>query len=392
MKAADRDVYQIRYPESSPLCAALRQRFGSPDANQKDADTVEIWTSNPGIIEIRCAKDKNGSIKEDFLKYLGAPDSLYGYQKSYKLVFYRCYFQEALYEERIRMDRLTKQFRQFYLDRKRSGLLTEYEGSDEVVITPEKGTVDEFLSLIMRNPFNAISKKGFFCKEKIDGTEYFAIRHELYESLDDQDLENIRDIVFKKLELYYSKEQREQETEVNHLASVAENVHKAWLLTWNPQHWNWDDYAAGIEASRFGESYQVTWSCANTHVEPGDAVYLMLLGNNGVRGIIAAGKAISKVFEVPHWDYKKAAKGQKTNSIKVSFEKILDFRTDQILRIEPIQEAFPDQKWNPQGSGITIQDQYVAPLKALWERTVNEDRRRNVSDLMETIRKYLSEK
>ena len=85
------------------------------------------------------------------------------------------------------------------------------------------------------------------------------------------------------------------------------------------------NYAAGLEASRFNEKFEVTWSCSNTHVSPGDNIYLIILGNNGVRGIIAAGKAISKVFEVPHWDYKKAAKGQKTTSVKVSFSKILDF-------------------------------------------------------------------
>lgn len=623
MKAADRDVYQIRYSENSPICVALKEKYGSSENAARNKSYVEIWTSD-NHLEFKCYPADMPSVKEEFLKYLGEADSLYGYQKSYKLVFYRSYFQEAMYEEEIRADQLTKHFRQFYIDRKRSGLLTEYSGADDFVINPEKGSVDDFLALILRNPFNAISKKGFFTKElSSNGKQYFVIQPELYAELEDADLEKIRQLIQKKLDLYYTREtnaaagsktpdklmsnpvnnnkndskgrtesgsvklaepvhqygsytlsealnrfineyesQKMQPMGGNELArfirnglpkaildtgvvpeerykvvasagagnwatipwlsifdrkitqSAVEGVYivyllskdtkrlyltlnqgctnlrknnskkdtirlmheqaekvrknidgqgfvpgddidlgenlnelgelyqkgtifykeyiggsipselelrtdlqamieiyseyasptqnaerkkptkrepsgsKAWLLTWNPQNWNWDNYAAGLEASRFNEKFEVTWSCSNTHVAPGDNMYLIILGNNGVRGIIAAGKAISKVFEVPHWDYKKAAKGQKTNSVKVSFDKILDFRTDHILTIETLQELFPEQKWNPQGSGIEIKDQYVDALNEIWNELISKQESGNIDELLSLLSSY----
>ena len=597
MKAADRDVFQIRYSEGSSICTAIKDHYVSLEKAISEKAYIEVWAKEKETLEFRYFPESDMvddvvSVKDAFFDYLGAPDSLYGYQKSYKLVFYRCFFQEAMYEESIRVDRLTKLFRQFYIDRKRAGLTTEFDGADSFVINPEKGSVDDFTALIMRNPFNAIKKKGFFKKEKVGNYDYFMIQPELFVELNDDDLERIRETVYKKLECYYSKlislkpetKPAEKNTEepiglrtalsrfaddysaekkkpmagnaladfirhglpaafyhtgivteegykvsgsagvgawssipwlcvfdrkitesatkgvyivyllskdtnrlyltlnqgctdirkthnrretVQVMQTEAEKIRKtvdargftasdeidlgenlnelgilyqkgtiffkeyqkgqfpseeellsdfsnmvqiyseyanpkpvqpvnapsdekAWLLTWNPQNWNWNDYAAGLEASRFDESYQVTWSCSNSHVQPGDRMYLMILGKNGVRGIIAAGKAISKVFEVPHWDYKKSLKGQKTNSVKVSFEKIFDFRADHILKIEDLQSAFPDQKWNPQGSGIEIRSQYVDGLKEMWTNIVHQNDGGDIEGFKDILQNYIN--
>ena len=605
-KASDRDVYQIRYSEGSPICAALKSKYRTPEEAKEEDAYIEVWSTDGFGLEFKCFPN---SIKDAFMKYLGPEDSLYGYQKSYKLVFYKCYFSEAFYEEKISVDLLTKQFRQFYIDRKRAGLPVESEPMDEIVSNADKSSVEEFYALILRNPFNAISKKDFFYRQIADGKAYFSINPMLFEALGDDDLNKIRDLTFKKIELYYSKlnkkcqpenpilppessghatnkvltdtwispdgatqcsglktalgrfmneydieskkpltgnalaqfirrelpkeffktglvnkeehlvvgsagqgawamvpwlcifdksittsaqegvyivyllskdtkrlyltfnqgctnlrkthSKREtirlmrQEAEriikkidsrgfrtdeninlgekltelgelyqkgiifykvyekanlpnedelrsdlkkmleiysdYSHPSEVSINfeaAEPAWLLTWNPHNWNWNDYAAALEASRFGEKYEVTWSCSNTHVKPGDRVYLMILGNNGVRGIIASGVAISKVFEVPHWDQQKAKAGKKTNSVRVSFDKILDFRTDYILGLTTLQDAFPDQKWNPQGSGIEIQPQYAGGLKAMWESFIQRGDPTDFEELIEAIKRY----
>lgn len=549
MHAADRDVFQIRYAEGSPISLALKNRYLSPESAKEEDAYVEVWSADNSL-EFKCYPN---SLKDSFMKYLGPEDSLYGYQKSYKLVFYKCYFSEALYDERIDVDVFTKQFRQFYIDRRRAGLSVEIGTVDNVLLNVNKSSVDDYYSLILKNPFNAINKKNFFMRQIVDGKSFFAINSELFNSLKDDDLERIRNLVHKKLVLYYSNnhtkskpidlpnnvENRENEdkavennlietpvptlkvalekfineyskeskksltgnpfasfirkglpevffktglvNKTTHLVvgsvgqgnwatipwlcifdtsvttsaqegvyivyllskdtnrlyltfnqgctnlrkqfskretirrmreeaeriiaksnprgfktddriNLGENLTElgllyqkgtifykeykkgaipeeseleddlkkmldiyadyahpkaplidlktsetAWLLTWNPQNWNWNDYAAGIEASRSGEKYEVTWSCSNTHVKAGDKMYLMILGNNGVKGIIAAGHAISKVFEVPHWDYQKAKSGKKTNGVKVSFDTILDFRSDPILSIATLQ-------------------------------------------------------
>ena len=609
MKKTNRDVYQIRYSENSPICIALKNVFRSPELAEDESSCIEVWSSGTGSIEFRCV---TASIKDAFMKYLGPDDSLYGYQKSYKLVFYKSYFAEAFYDERISVDLLTRLFRQFYIDRKRSRLPVEIGVIDRTILNAEKSSVEDFYALILKNPFNAVNKKGFFLRQVVDGKTYFTINKRLYETLSEQDLDTIRNLVFRKLKLYYSKdriqEQMKEETApassvppvkegllrqvetsrlepkkdiglygaltrvVNEYQKASEkpltgnslarfirkdlpeaffetglvnaadhrvvgsagqgtwatipwlcifdrsitttaqegvyivyllskdtdrlyltfnqgctNLRKAhskretiqlmrqeadrvikridsrgfrtdedinlgegltelgelyqkgtifykeyrkgnlpeesvlradlskmldiyadyahphttvvqsvakepaWLLTWNPQQWNWNDYAAGIEASRSGEKYEVTWSCSNTHVKPGDRMYLMILGNNGVRGIIASGKAISKAFEVPHWDPQKAKTGKKTNSVRVSFEKILDFRSDAILSLGVLQESFPDQKWNPQGSGIEIHEKYAGSLQAMWEEIAGRNNVSEINDLVTRIKRYAEE-
>ena len=102
MKAADRDVFQIRYSEGSPICKCLKEYYGEVEKAQSEKAYIEVWVSGKQL-EFVCFPQTGSatsavSVKDAFFDYLGAPDSLYGYQKSYKLVFYRCFFQEAMYE------------------------------------------------------------------------------------------------------------------------------------------------------------------------------------------------------------------------------------------------------------------------------------------------------
>ena len=405
LKAPSRDVYQIRYSEGNPICAALKARFGSAERAKSQGAQIEVWSEKRQCLEFRFVSDLGDTIKEDFLDYLGPEDSLHGYQKSYKLVFCKCYFSEALYGRTVDADLLTRFFRQYYIDRKREGKPVELGNVDSAVLRADAATVDSVYSLILRNPYKAISTKGFFSLEECDGKAEFAIDAQLFAALGEEDLQTIRNLVAKKLRLYYSrgaerdtrtyddstsspvrmrqeKSDGGQPTGADGEYAVAEeassekndiSIGKAWLLTWNPKNWNWDDYAAGLEAARSGEQYEVTWSCSNSHVEVGDQVYLMLLGDSKVKGIIAAGQSTSKVFEVPHWDPEKAKTGKKTNSIRVSFDKILDFRTDMILGLSVLQDAFPTQKWDSQSSGIAIKEEAVPGLRKMWEDLISQE-------------------
>lgn len=61
---------------------------------------------------------------------------------------------------------------------------------------------------------------------------------------------------------------------------------KAWLLTWNPDNWNWK--STDSEKLKLLGKYVERWSCSNTHPEIGDRVFLMRTEDE-FRGITAAG-------------------------------------------------------------------------------------------------------
>lgn len=167
----------------------------------------------------------------------------------------------------------------------------------------------------------------------------------------------------------------------------------AWLLTWNPNNWNWFDFDDNVVQTQSGRTCLGEWSCANTHVKVGDRVFLTMLGTQNNNGIIASGFAGSESYEDDHWDSQRAANGEKTRYIDVNFDWIADFRQQPYIRQEVLVQKFPDQKWNPQGSGISIKEQYIEALEALWlsVRSRGEEKL-TIKDSISGIKQYIGSK
>ena len=98
--------------------------------------------------------------KEDFFKYIGGERDLAGYQRSYKLVFYKCFFMLLKKSEQVPADTLSQAFRSFYIARKAAGELADID-ADNVIANIESSSIESVYGLILRNPFAAINKKGF---------------------------------------------------------------------------------------------------------------------------------------------------------------------------------------------------------------------------------------
>jgi|GEM_PF-3630846 len=200
-----RTVYQIRYPAGSEICKKLNKIFAGSFPSIYAKPYIEVWAAGGRNLRFHCFTDTGKStLKNAFMEYLGAADSLHGYQRSYKLVFYKCFFSEALYRQAIDVGTFAKAFRQFYIDRVRFGKLPDKDVCPAIV-DPISSSEHAVLSLILRKPFDAISKKGFWTCETIGGKQYFCMNETLFRELNDSDLEVIRNIVYKKLALYYSR-------------------------------------------------------------------------------------------------------------------------------------------------------------------------------------------
>ena len=572
-----RVVFQIRYAEGSALCQKLKSLFSYIDFADPNSPKgiIEVFSNDDRTLEFRV---KN-SMKEAFLKYIGPEDSLAGYQRSYKLVFYKVFFARVLANLDTTCDAISSDFQQYYIERKNAGLLPDAD-ADEVITNIETSTTTQVLSLILRNPFNAISSHGFMTKESGD-TERFVLNPQLKAELLPADIQMIIHIVDQKLDRYYSsidtanarsgnmreviekmlndyvpakrepfaghplgsyfrtdipriiyetglvdsndylitgsvgqgnwamvpwvcifdrnitttatkgvyvcyllnnsgdslyltfnqgcteisnshskretiKIIRQKAAEIsskidsrgfrtdedinlgNGLTSLGELYQKgtifykeyrknaipseeelrsdlakmmeiyreyvsgsaperkAWLLSWNPNNWNWEDYDEAIARTQHGETYESIWSCANTHVSPGDRVFLTVLGTSGNNGIIASGTALSGSFEADHWDPKKNDRGIKAKRINVHFDLILDYINQRILKQSFLNNEFPEQQWSPQGSGIEIKADYIVPLEAEWEKIKGElpggEEELTVKDTISRIKDYIEAK
>lgn len=171
-----------------------------------------------------------------------------------------------------------------------------------------------------------------------------------------------------------------------------ESSKHAWLLTWNPSNWEWKDYQNAVVMTHAGKRYTEEWSCVNTHVKVGDRVFLTMLGTR-TNGIIASGFAITEGYASDHWDPDKAAEGQKTNYIQIEFDWIVDIQKENILLQDQLMQHFPEQKWNPQGSGITIKEDYLTELEQLWISVrLAGEKEMTIKETIAAIKNYILKK
>lgn len=141
-----------------------------------------------------------------------------------------------------------------------------------------------------------------------------------------------------------------------------------YLLTWNPRRFQWDELADDIAHVREVGPLSGTWSCGNTRrIQPGDRFFLICLGQDK-RGIIGSGVILSQPFDGPHWDVDRAAQGDTSLFVEISFETLRDIESEiyldyEILRNDPLLSSM---HWSPQASGIRIPDDVAADLERRW--------------------------
>ena len=144
-----------------------------------------------------------------------------------------------------------------------------------------------------------------------------------------------------------------------------------YLITWNPSKWDFEGgFYSFLQQVENGNKPTIEWTVNSSSIKKDDEVYLMRLGEEP-RGIIAKGVSLSDVHLALHYDPVRAMAGERTKHITVQFLSAVDFKDNKFLNWEYLKKQFPNQKWTPQGSGITIRDEYCDALKELWDQTIN---------------------
>ena len=149
-----------------------------------------------------------------------------------------------------------------------------------------------------------------------------------------------------------------------------------WLITWNQDKWEWENYAEWSIGTKSGKTYIESWTCNSKQPDLGDHVFLMKTGTEP-KGIIAHGIVVKKSYDAPHYAAEKAVQGISAPHIDVEFDAIRNYETESILKIETLKSKLPEQNWNPQGSGIQIQCDVIELLK-LWNETKGETEMSNI--------------
>lgn len=144
---------------------------------------------------------------------------------------------------------------------------------------------------------------------------------------------------------------------------------KTWLLSWNPKNWNWEKYSEWCTGTKAGNCYKESWTCHSKKPSIGDEFFLLKTGIQP-RGIIGHGHIARESYDAPHYNAERASKGEVTNHIDASFDRLLNYENDPILLQDDLKERFPEQQWSPQGSGIQIRPEVVPLLTKLWEETI----------------------
>lgn len=159
-------------------------------------------------------------MKDEFLRYLGESNSLTGYRKSNRLVLLSTLFSLIDVTGKAVLIDVVKAYRKYYLFRKNNGYITDF-GADDAINNVDISTDAEILTVIKRHPFRVLQERNFLEIQNISGIDYFVFNKNLIGELCADDISDIKDVIEKKLRLYFLKVD-ENEKHTNDSGSVNE--------------------------------------------------------------------------------------------------------------------------------------------------------------------------
>ncbi len=135
-----------------------------------------------------------------------------------------------------------------------------------------------------------------------------------------------------------------------------------YLLTWNPKSGGWRSFERDFEAFLRQGFFCDKWECSNTHVSPGDHLYLLRQGTEP-KGIIASGVADSGPFPDKRFDKSKI-----TTQVLVRFDVLLkpEKPQDVLSRSRLDEGQLSSVNWNTHKSGILINPVAAELLGKVW--------------------------
>lgn len=142
--------------------------------------------------------------KTNFISYIGSPDSLAGYQKSYKLLLLKYVIEAILDEGEATVARVIPAIKQYYIERKNKGLQPDYDVDARISEIENSSDYDVF-AVIKSQPFKVINEKGYlFLNHNSNDKLVFVFNEDLSDAMSHDEWRKLLDIINAKLDLYFN--------------------------------------------------------------------------------------------------------------------------------------------------------------------------------------------
>lgn len=137
----------------------------------------------------------------------------------------------------------------------------------------------------------------------------------------------------------------------------------SYLLSWNPDRWQWADREANVAELAKRGTIRLRWSCGNNkHIPPGARVFLLKRGKPP-RGIVGSGTVIKGSYRDLHWDEARARQRDECNYVRVEFDALLSPAAEPL----PVADLAPTGIWKAQSSGVRIPGDLAQLLEVRWD-------------------------
>lgn len=153
---------------------------------------------------------------------------------------------------------------------------------------------------------------------------------------------------------------------------------KAYLLTWNPERFEWsgiDEVITEIGSNNVSEN---RWSSgSNKSIKAGDLFFMLRLGPRE-RGLVGYGYCISDSFQDEHWE----DEDKMANYVNIEFKYLINpvINPELIIRQDFLKLKFPTQHWSPQGSGTSIKEEIIPELLKMFPPSEIEEIEEEIDD------------
>lgn len=148
---------------------------------------------------------KLNSTKVNFITYIGPENSLYGYQKSYKLVLLKCIIENIINNGEALVSNVIINIREFYLNRYNAGKLVDANIDKRIANITSASEYDVF-AVMKSQPYRVMNEKGFLYLYRNRKNELeFTFHEDIFSFFDLSEYEAMLTLIHKKLDLYYKK-------------------------------------------------------------------------------------------------------------------------------------------------------------------------------------------
>ena len=131
-----------------------------------------------------------------------------------------------------------------------------------------------------------------------------------------------------------------------------------YLLTWNPNRFNWSEYADICRLTKNRNvPYNTNWSCRTKKPKVGDRFFLLMQGQGEKNGIVGHGIILRGPYNLA------VTTPYGGRFVDIAIKRLWDHTCEDYPKTVEFASVYPEQCWTPQMSGIRVKS---AILPDIW--------------------------